>query len=103
MNKTCIIIAGPTAVGKTSVAITLAQHFVTEIISADSRQCYKELNIGVAKPSLPELAVVHHYFINSHSIRESITAASYENYALQSVGNIFVKIYFAVLAGGTGI
>ena len=64
MNKTCIIIAGPTAVGKTALAIEIAKHFFTEIISADSRQCYKELNIGVAKPSLEELAAVHHYFIN---------------------------------------
>ena len=54
-NKTVVIIAGPTAVGKTAVAIELAKHFKTEIISADSRQCYKELNIGVARPSRNEL------------------------------------------------
>ena len=55
MKKTCIFIAGPTAVGKTKLAIQIAQHFSTNIISADSRQCYKELNIGVAKPSDEEL------------------------------------------------
>ncbi|MDQ6758014.1 MAG: tRNA (adenosine(37)-N6)-dimethylallyltransferase MiaA, partial [Bacteroidota bacterium] len=65
-NKTCIVIVGPTAVGKTSLAIKLAQHFNTEIISADSRQCYKELNIGVAKPSSQQLQQVKHWFINSH-------------------------------------
>ena len=68
MTKTVIIIAGPTAVGKTAVAIEIAKHFSTEIISADSRQCYKELNIGVARPSGEELATVPHHFIASHSI-----------------------------------
>ena len=64
-NKICVIIVGPTAVGKTSVAISLAQHLHTQIISADSRQCYKELNIGVAKPSVKQLQEVEHYFINA--------------------------------------
>ena len=103
MNKTCIIIAGPTAVGKTALAIEIAKHFFTEIISADSRQCYKELNIGVAKPSLEELAAVHHYFINSHSVSENISAAQYESYALQSAEKIFDKKDVAVMVGGTGL
>lgn len=103
MNKTCIIIAGPTAVGKTAVAIQLAQHFSTQIISADSRQCFKELNIGVAKPSHSELSLVHHYFINSHSITESFSAADYESYALQSVQKIFKEKDIAVMVGGTGL
>ena len=68
MNKTCIIISGPTAAGKTSLAIELAQKHNTEIISADSRQCFKELNIGVAKPNSRQLELVKHHFINSHSI-----------------------------------
>ena len=72
MNKTCIVIVGPTAVGKTSLAIQVAQHYQTKIISADSRQCFKELNIGVAKPSAEELKLVEHYFINSHSIKEEL-------------------------------
>jgi len=72
MPKTCIVISGPTAVGKTSVAVELAAHFGTEIISADSRQCYKELNIGVAKPDDLELQKVKHHFISSHSIHQSI-------------------------------
>jgi len=74
-NKTCIIIVGPTAVGKTAIAVQLAQHFSTQIISADSRQCFKELGIGVAKPSAEELQLVKHYFINSHSINEEVNAA----------------------------
>ena len=83
MNKTVILIAGPTAVGKTAVAIQLAKHFNTEIISADSRQCFKEITIGVAKPSATELSEVKHHFINSHSIHETVTAASFEKYALE--------------------
>jgi tRNA dimethylallyltransferase len=62
------IVVGPTAVGKTKYAIELAQKLNTEIISADARQCYQELNIGVARPSLEELATVPHHFIASHSI-----------------------------------
>ena len=90
-NKTCLTIVGPTAVGKTSVAIELAQHFNTEIISADSRQCYKELNIGVAKPSPHQLAETKHYFINSHSIQDEVNAKVFESYALQAAESIFQK------------
>jgi tRNA dimethylallyltransferase len=102
-KKTVIIIAGPTAVGKTSVAIEVAKHFHTEIISADSRQCYKELNIGVARPSVDELKQVHHHFIASHSIHEKITAATFENYALKKADKIFHKNDVLVLVGGTGL
>ena len=103
MNKTCIIISGPTAVGKTSAAIQAARHFKTEIISADSRQCYKELNIGVAKPSAEELAAVKHHFINSHSIHEEVHAAGFEQYALQAAEKIFQQHDIAVMTGGTGL
>ncbi|MBC7936668.1 MAG: tRNA (adenosine(37)-N6)-dimethylallyltransferase MiaA [Rhizobacter sp.] len=103
MNKTCIIIAGPTAVGKTAMAIQLAKYFSTEIISADSRQCYKELNIGVARPSAEELNAVPHHFIASHSIQQDISAADYENYALNCVNEIFIKRDIAVMVGGTGL
>jgi tRNA dimethylallyltransferase len=81
-NKTVIIIAGATAVGKTSVAIELAKHFNTEIISADSRQCFKELNIGVARPSESELQMVKHHFIASHSIYDNVSAGTFEQFAL---------------------
>ena len=103
MKKSCIIIAGPTAVGKTTFAIQLAQHLRTQIISADSRQCFKELNIGVAKPSAAELQTVPHHFINSHSITEEVNAAVFEGYALQIVNEIFVHHDTAVMVGGTGL
>jgi tRNA dimethylallyltransferase len=103
MNKTVILIAGPTAIGKTAVAIQLAKHFQTEIISADSRQCFKEISIGVAKPSAEELKEVKHHFINSHSINETVTAASYEKYALDAVAEIFQQHDLAVMVGGTGL
>jgi tRNA dimethylallyltransferase len=103
MNKTCIIIAGPTAVGKTALAIELAKYFSTEIISADSRQCYKELNIGVARPSPEELDTVPHHFIASHSIQQDISASDYENYALNCADEIFKKTDVAIMVGGTGL
>jgi len=103
MQHTCIIIAGPTAVGKTALAIQLAQHFNTEIISCDSRQCFKELNIGVAKPSVEELNTVQHHFINSHSIHDVVNAATFENYALGKVTDIFSSHEVAVMVGGTGL
>ncbi|MEO6549977.1 MAG: tRNA (adenosine(37)-N6)-dimethylallyltransferase MiaA [Ferruginibacter sp.] len=103
IKKTCIIITGPTAVGKTAIALQLAKHFSTRIISADSRQCYKELNIGVAKPSIQELQSAIHYFINSHSIHETVNAAVFERYALQKASEIFVDHDIAVMVGGTGL
>jgi len=103
MNKTCIVISGPTAVGKTPLAISVAKYFSTQIISSDSRQCYKELSIGVAKPSQKELTSVAHYFINSHSIHESVNAGIFEKYALEKVQEIFLKNEVAVVVGGTGL
>jgi tRNA dimethylallyltransferase len=102
-NKTVIIILGPTAVGKTGVALQLAQQLQTSIISADSRQCFKELNIGVAKPSREELAQIPHYFVNSHSITEEVNAALFEKFALQKANEIFQTNNIAVMVGGTGL
>lgn len=102
-GKTVVIICGPTAVGKTSLAIQLALHFNTQIISADSRQCFKELNIGVAKPLAEELRQAHHYFINSHTIHEEVNAASFERYALQAIQEIFKQQDIAIMVGGTGL
>lgn len=102
-NKTVIIIGGPTASGKTALAIRLAQYFNTNIISADSRQCYREMTIGVAKPSEEELQLVKHYFINSHSIHQSVTAATFEQYALEASKEIFSEKDIAVMVGGTGL
>ncbi len=103
MQKTILLIAGPTAVGKTALAIQLAKQFHTEIISADSRQCYKEITIGVAKPSADELQEVNHHFINSHSIHENLNAASFEEYALKAADEIFQQHDIAVMVGGTGL
>ncbi|QEC68468.1 tRNA (adenosine(37)-N6)-dimethylallyltransferase MiaA [Panacibacter ginsenosidivorans] len=102
-NNTVIIITGPTASGKTALAIKLAQRFNTSIISADSRQCFKELNIGVAKPSERELSMVKHYFISSHSIHENVTAQTFERYALDAAAEIFRNNNVAIMAGGTGL
>ena len=107
-DKTVIIICGPTAVGKTAVAISIAKHFQTEIISADSRQCFKELKIGVARPSDEELKEVPHHFIASHpvatgSITENINAAFFEKYALQKISELFRNHDIVIMVGGTGL
>ncbi|MEO5563904.1 MAG: tRNA (adenosine(37)-N6)-dimethylallyltransferase MiaA [Chitinophagaceae bacterium] len=102
-QKTVIIITGPTAAGKTAVAIDIASHFQTEIISADSRQCYKELNIGVARPSEEELQKIPHHFIASHSIHEEVTAITFEQYALAKTAELFAKHKVIVVVGGTGL
>jgi len=102
-QPTVIIIVGPTAVGKTAFAIELANHFNTAIISADSRQCYKELTIGVAKPTAIELAAAQHYFIGSHSIHEEVNAGVFEKYALDAAAQIFKTNSTAVMVGGTGL
>jgi len=102
-NKTCLVIVGPTAVGKTSGAVEIAQHFNTQIISADSRQCYQELNIGVAKPSAEQLQKVKHWFINSHSVQDEVNAKVFEAYSLEKVTGIFEENDIAVMVGGTGL
>lgn len=102
-KKTCIIISGPTAAGKTAHAIDLALKYNTQIISADSRQCFKELNIGVAKPSQEQLEKIKHYFINTHSIHEEVNAKVFEEYALKSVDAIFKNNDVAIMVGGTGL
>lgn len=101
--KTVIIIAGPTAVGKTAKAIEVAQHFDTAVISADSRQCYREISIGTAKPSPQELQAVPHYFINSHSIREEVNAGLYERLALDYAAEVWKDRDVVVMCGGTGL
>lgn len=102
-NHTVYIIVGLTAVGKTSFAISLAQHLKTEIISADARQCYAELSIGVARPSLEELSKVPHHFIASHSVNETVNAQVFENYALAKAEELFKTHHSAVMVGGTGL
>jgi tRNA dimethylallyltransferase len=102
-NKTLIVVAGPTAVGKTAAAIKLAQHFNTVVVSADSRQFFSEMSIGTAKPDTEELAAAKHYFINSHSISESFSVGDYEKQGLALLEELFKTNDKVVLAGGSGL
>ncbi|MFT4061729.1 MAG: tRNA (adenosine(37)-N6)-dimethylallyltransferase MiaA [Edaphocola sp.] len=102
-KKKLVVVAGPTASGKTNAAIQIARHFGTEIISADSRQCYRQMSIGTAKPTEAELAAVPHHFINSHDINEELNAAGYEQLALGYAAHIFSRNNYAVVCGGTGL
>lgn len=97
------MIAGPTAVGKTATAIAVAERLGTSIISADSRQCYRGMTIGTAKPSPTELAAVKHYFIDELDVTTHFTAADYERLALGYLEEIFAAHDTAVLCGGTGL
>ena len=97
------MIVGPTAIGKTALAVQIAQKFQTEIISADSRQFYIETEIGTAKPSAVELAAAKHHFINSHHITENFTVGDFETQSLAKLNEIFEKNDFAVLVGGSGL
>ncbi len=103
MPHTVIIIAGSTAVGKTAWAVAMAKQYGTSIISADSRQCYRELNIGVARPSMEELEAVRHYFIASHSIQDEVNAGTFEQYALTATDELFQQNNVVVMVGGTGL
>ena len=103
MTPTVYIVVGPTAVGKTKYAIELAQQLKTEIISVDARQCYQELNIGVARPSSLELATVPHHFIASHSIQDTVNAGIFEQYALAKATELLSKFGAVVMVGGTGL
>lgn len=94
---------GPTAVGKTELAINLAQKFEAEIISADSRQFYRELEIGTAKPSKTELETVNHHFINSHSVDTLYSAGDFERDVDNFLGNYFTKKPIAIMVGGSGL
>ncbi len=102
-GKTLVVIGGPTAVGKTAIAITLAKQFNTEIISADSRQFYREMNIGTAKPSLEELQAVKHHFINNLSIHDYYNAFMFEQEVLQFLEKYFLSHDLAFMVGGSGL
>ncbi len=102
-KKFSIVIAGPTAVGKTPLAIQVAKWLDTEIISADSRQCYEELSIGVARPETEELNAVPHHFIASHTIFDEWNAVRYAKYALEILNRVFDDHSTAVVVGGTGL
>lgn len=101
--KKLIVIEGPTASGKTALAISLAQHFSTVILSADSRQFFNELSIGTAKPTLEEQAGIRHYFIDSHSIHEDVSAARYAREAHSVLEKEFKRHDTLILVGGSGM
>ena len=103
MSKFLITIVGPTAIGKTSLAIKLARNYKTEIISADSRQFYRELNIGTAKPSKDELSAVKHHLINNISVKDKYDISQFESDARKIIDKIFKKRNYVILVGGSGL
>ncbi|MES2427342.1 MAG: tRNA (adenosine(37)-N6)-dimethylallyltransferase MiaA [Bacteroidota bacterium] len=102
-QKNLIVILGPTASGKTTAAIQLAQQYQTVILSADSRQFYREMSIGTAKPDADELAAAKHYFINSHSITEPFSVGDFEKQGLALLNELFKTRDTVILVGGSGL
>ena len=103
MKKTLLVLAGPTAVGKTSCGIEIAKHFNTEIISADSRQIYQECTIGTAVPSPEELARAKHHFIQVVSVRDAYNASMFEFQVLEKLEELFEKHDLLLMVGGSGL
>ena len=101
--KKLIVVVGPTASGKTAYAIELAKKYDTEIISADSRQFFREMSIGTAKPTPEELSQAKHHFIDSHSIMDSFSVGDFEKQALAVLDDIFKTHDAAIMAGGSGL
>lgn len=102
-EPTLLVITGPTAVGKTDLCVRLARHLGTEIVSADSRQFFRELSIGTAKPTSEEMQGVPHHFIDSHSIREEYNAGRFEQDALALLDELFRHHRVVILTGGSGL
>jgi tRNA dimethylallyltransferase len=102
-EKNLVVVAGPTAVGKTSVAIQLARELRSVIVSADSRQIYREMNIGTAKPTSDERRNITHYFVDTHSVAEDYDAARYAEEALAVIHHVFTKHDYVILCGGSGL
>ena len=103
MAKFLITIVGPTAIGKTSLSIALAQHFNCDILSCDSRQFFKEMTIGTAVPNKEELASVKHHFIQNKSIFDTYTVGDFEKEAIAKLDELFLKDNFVILVGGSGL
>ena len=103
LSKTLIVVVGPTAIGKTSLGIELAKYFNTEIISADSRQFFKELQIGTAVPDTDELAAVPHHFIQHISIENKYSVGDFEKEALLKINELFTKNNYVLMVGGSGL
>ncbi|MEP7170907.1 MAG: tRNA (adenosine(37)-N6)-dimethylallyltransferase MiaA, partial [Bacteroidota bacterium] len=103
MKKKLVVITGPTAVGKTDLSIEIAKHFSTEIISADSRQFYKEMNVGTAKPTTEQLKEIKHHFINSLSVTQGYNAGKFEADCKKLLEELFQKYDILVMCGGAGL
>jgi tRNA dimethylallyltransferase len=103
MEKALVVLAGPTAIGKTSCGIRLASHFGCEIISADSRQIYRETTIGTAVPSQEELAQVRHHFIQTASVKQNYNASIFENQVLAKLEELFKEQNLVLMVGGSGL
>ncbi len=103
MAKFLITIVGPTAIGKTALSITLAQHFKCDIVSCDSRQFYKEMTIGTAVPDIHELASAKHHFIQNKSIFENYTVGDYEKEAIAKLNELYLTNDYVILVGGSGL
>lgn len=101
MAKTLVVVAGPTGIGKSTLAIQIAEYFKCEIISCDSRQIFKELTIGTAIPSTSELRKVKHHFIHSHSVFDNYNASRYETEAIESIEQQFNENDLILLVGGS--
>ena len=101
LNKTLLVILGPTGVGKTNISLRLAEHFDCPIISSDSRQFYRELKIGTAAPTETELQRVKHYFIGSHSIFDEYNAGQYEQDTITLLDKLFKEKDVVMLVGGS--
>ena len=103
MNKVLISVIGPTAIGKTKLAILLANHFQTEIISADSRQFFKEMSIGTAVPNTIELTSAIHHFIQHKSIQDTYSVGDFERDAIQKLDELFQRYEVVIMVGGSGL
>lgn len=102
-NKSLISVVGPTAIGKTSIGIALAQHYQTEIISADSRQFFKEMEIGTAVPSKEELAAAKHHFIQHISVEDNYSVGDFETEAIEKLNGLFQQHDKILMVGGSGL
>ncbi len=102
-KKHLIVIVGPTAIGKTALSIQLAKHFECEIVSADSRQFFKELAIGTAKPDAEEMEGIPHHFVGHISIQDEYNVGKFENDAIEKLEQLFTRNNVAILVGGSGL
>ena len=100
-DKTLIVITGPTAVGKTRLCIDIARHFGTSVINADSRQIYRDLRIGTARPTEEELAAARHYFVGTLALGDYYSASMYEQQVISLLDTLFINNDYALMAGGS--